>query len=218
MTQKTYDRQSAKFIARVIENMPELWSNDMQFLIDNPKFLQLRLYQALVPEHRRPMFKKFIEIKLGNAFNSSVLIKRVEGKNGPNGTKCHILDRAMKMMNEVNTSGVGRSIELVAVKVKELGFEKATSLEDIFFQALKFKLVRCPAEVGPQLRIQYTHSWANPKYFIAMDPIDISPYGPSIFFISNGTKELNIIEINGSDGRPNAIYDLDSTFIFCVEK
>lgn len=46
MSQKTFDRQSAKFIARVAENLPELSGKEMQFFIENPAILKTRLLGA----------------------------------------------------------------------------------------------------------------------------------------------------------------------------
>ncbi len=49
MSQKTYDRQTAKFLAIVGENMPELSGDVMQGWIENPKSLQKALKDSLCP-------------------------------------------------------------------------------------------------------------------------------------------------------------------------
>jgi hypothetical protein len=50
MTTKTYDRQTAKLIARVAENIPEMDGNVMQGWIDNPRALQKFLAGLILPQ------------------------------------------------------------------------------------------------------------------------------------------------------------------------
>jgi hypothetical protein len=47
--QKTYDRQTAKFLAVMAENIPEISGERMQGWIENPKALQIALRGALCP-------------------------------------------------------------------------------------------------------------------------------------------------------------------------
>jgi hypothetical protein len=49
MAQKTYDHHTAKFLAVIGENMPEIQSDSMQGWIENPKALQKVLGEAFCP-------------------------------------------------------------------------------------------------------------------------------------------------------------------------
>ena len=49
MAQKTYDRHTAKFLAVIGENMPEIQSDIMQGWIENSKTLQRVLRDAFCP-------------------------------------------------------------------------------------------------------------------------------------------------------------------------
>jgi hypothetical protein len=50
MTTKTYDRQTAKLIARIAENIPEMPGDVMQGWIDNPRALQMFLAGLYPPQ------------------------------------------------------------------------------------------------------------------------------------------------------------------------
>jgi len=66
MTAKTYDRQTAKFLAVVGENMPELSGDVMQRWIQDPRAVQKVLSNAFCPpEAATTRFKIWKTIKLG---------------------------------------------------------------------------------------------------------------------------------------------------------
>jgi len=62
-------------------------------------------------------------------------------------------------------------IDLIVVSVAELGFANGGSRKDVYNRAHELGLGLCPAEVGPQLRLQYKDQPNNEWYRIAMDPI-----------------------------------------------
>lgn len=53
MSQKTLHQQTGKFVASIAENLPNLSVQEMQFFINNPKELERRLYESLVPKSRQ---------------------------------------------------------------------------------------------------------------------------------------------------------------------
>ena len=70
-------------------------------------------------------------------------------------------------------------VELVNVSVAELGFKNGATRAEIYERAKELSLDICPAEVGPQLRLQYKDQpeseWLfNEWLLIAMDPITVS--------------------------------------------
>jgi hypothetical protein len=63
-------------------------------------------------------------------------------------------------------------VDLVILSVSELGFgNQGTSLKDIYAQAKSLGFALCPAEVGPQLRLQYLEQPPGEVLHIAMEPI-----------------------------------------------
>ena len=82
-------------------------------------------------------------------------------------------------------------VNLVNVSVGELGFTKVTPLRDIYARAIQRGLSLCPAEVGPQLRLQYANQPVGEWLHIAMEAI-INPCGciPFIFLIGRNKEGL----------------------------
>jgi hypothetical protein len=62
-------------------------------------------------------------------------------------------------------------VDLVKVKVSELGFKNGARLDQIYERAKELGLVPCPAEVGPQLRLQYQDQPNDEWLLVAMEPI-----------------------------------------------
>jgi len=71
MEAKTYDRQTAKFLAVIGENMPELSGDVMQGWIENPKSVQKVLKEAFCPPEVISEFKVWKTIKLGTGLKTA---------------------------------------------------------------------------------------------------------------------------------------------------
>jgi len=102
-------------------------------------------------------------------------------------------------------------LDLVNVSVGELGFFNNTSLLDIFQKVLDFGLQLCPAEVGPQLRLQHTNQPKRQWLMIGMEPIIGSDGNPYIFFVAEGHDEHWLHAHHGEFGR---LWDANKRFIF----
>ncbi len=74
-------------------------------------------------------------------------------------------------------SEIETEVDLVIVSIGQLGFDdNFTCYADIFARAQSLGLELCPAEVGPQLRIQYMDQPEEEHLSLAMEPI-ASPVG-----------------------------------------
>lgn len=62
-------------------------------------------------------------------------------------------------------------LELVRLTIKDLGFPKGATTQEIFDKATALGLDLCPAEVGPQLRLQYKDQPLGERLYIAMKQI-----------------------------------------------
>ena len=72
-------------------------------------------------------------------------------------------------------------VDLVVVSVAELGFPKGATRQKIYRKVQELGLTLCPAEVGPQLRLQYPDQPLNERLLIGMEPIAGSVGGFEVF-------------------------------------
>ena len=107
--------------------------------------------------------------------------------------------------------GEHRDAELVEVSVRALGFEEWTRYKDICKRAEELGLELCPAEVGPQLRLQYkdqpTGEWLN----VAMNAINGSDGNPNMFDVNRNDDGL---WLDSDDGRPAYEWNPEYRFVF----
>ena len=71
----------------------------------------------------------------------------------------------------ITTSTKEIKVDLVNVSVAELGFPNGATRKKIYAKAKELGLKLCPAEVGPQLRLQYRDQPMNEWLYIGMEPI-----------------------------------------------
>jgi hypothetical protein len=107
--------------------------------------------------------------------------------------RIHVGDRADEILGRpaFNLSKMRRDARLVVLAVSELGFEEeGASLAEIYARARQLGFELCPAEVAPQLRLQYLNQPLGEFLHIAMAPI--AGYGgePTDFTVANGGAGL----------------------------
>jgi hypothetical protein len=109
-------------------------------------------------------------------------------------------------------SKMRRDARLVVLAVSELGFEaEGASLADIYARARQLGFELCPAEVGPQLRLQYLNQPLGEFLHIAMAPIAGRGGEPSDLTVANGGAGLVLI---GGDAHPNLVMPSTVRFVF----
>jgi len=62
-------------------------------------------------------------------------------------------------------------VDLIKVTIAELGFKNGARCDQIYARAKELGLELCPAEVGPQLRLQYKNQPNGEWILVAMEPI-----------------------------------------------
>ncbi|MDP1719212.1 MAG: hypothetical protein Q8L24_02185 [bacterium] len=93
-------------------------------------------------------------------------------------------------------------IDLVMATPAELGFPKGDEYRRVCVGAKEFGLDRCPAEVGPQLRLQYQSQSVMKRILIAMEPITVSRgYYPDVFCVDRLGDELWLAADYGDIGQ-----------------
>ncbi|MGP0094194.1 MAG: hypothetical protein ACLPKB_30250 [Xanthobacteraceae bacterium] len=104
-------------------------------------------------------------------------------------------------------------VDLVVLSVFELGLgeEKNLSLKDIYARALSLGFALCPAEVGPQLRLQYLDQPTGELLHVAMQPV--AQYDGQLIGleVANGGAGLLLI---GGDARPDVAVPSSVRFAF----
>jgi hypothetical protein len=92
-------------------------------------------------------------------------------------------------------------IDLVLLSVAELGFEgESAPLAEIYSRATQLGLEPVPAEVAPQLRLQYLDQPVGEFLHIAMKPLATERGDFVGLSLANGGAGLLLL---GGDGRPN---------------
>ena len=105
-------------------------------------------------------------------------------------------------------------IELVVLSVAQLGVEaEAEPLAGVYQRARRIGLELCPAEVGPQLRLDYRDQPLGDALNIAMEPVARWSRQPTILALVNFGTGLALI---GSDGRPDFMMPRYLRFVFTL--
>lgn len=201
-------KQTAKLVARIAENLPDIDSKTMQRLIKNPKELQAAIRKALCSIE----FEVFKTLKLGTG------LKTADGFLGAlNDRGFRIRDSGKEILVRPGFKVSQKEIEvdLVDISVIELGFRNGATLEEIHKRAIKLGFALCPSEVGPQLRLQYKNQPEGEQLFIAMEPITGSDSGVYMFYVEH---EISGLWLSGCGGGPAGFWRGGKRFVFLRRK
>jgi len=117
---------------------------------------------------------------------------------------------------DFTTSKKQEHLNLVRISVKDLGFPNGAKTDEIYTKAKKLGLELCPAEVGPQLRLQQLDQPNGDWFYIGMKQISDSRGNPSVFDVSrDGDGKLRL-----SDGSatPDDPWSDINGFVFCLPR
>ena len=106
-------------------------------------------------------------------------------------------------------------LELVRLTVKDLGFSNSATTQEIFDKAKTLGLDLCPAEVGPNLRLQYENQPLGEWVYVAMKPITDSGGNPRVF---NLVRDVDGLWLHGYWANPDSRWRPGSEFVFCLRK
>jgi len=104
-------------------------------------------------------------------------------------------------------------VELVLLSAADLGVESESSLADVYKRARQIGLELCPAEVAPQLRLDYRNQPLGEALNIAMEPVATHSGEPTILALVNFGTGLALI---GSDGRSEFMVPRTWRFVFAL--
>jgi hypothetical protein len=109
-----------------------------------------------------------------------------------------------------------KDIDVTLITPAELGFKEIATQEAIFNRAFELGLELCPAELGPQLRLQFTRqAEGDNSVFIAMEPIRMSSGYLKTFTLNHHDKAL---WLHGKSAYSHSTYGTGIQFVFCVRQ
>lgn len=192
----------------IVACMPELSSDAMQNIIDNPGTLKKVLKKALLCFKKEQKFDIWKTITLGTRKNKNQFVYALKKKG------CAVSNGALSILSAPDCTILNKrtDIDLVKVTVTELGFPDGANGEDIYNRALKLGLKLCPSEVGLQLRLQYSDQPKDEWLNIAMEPIFIHNVGLHIFSVIN--DKINELKLWDHYGNPDQYWDGNYNFVF----
>lgn len=103
------------------------------------------------------------------------------------------------------------AIDLIVKSVSELGFDEGANFDQICQAAQKIGLIKCPAEAGPQLRLQHTDQPEGEWLVVAMDSITDSAGDPRMFLVGHNDRGRWLV---GDFGFAEHVYGRTKKFVF----
>ena len=206
------NKQTMKFGACVLECLPDMDESLMQKWIENPKALKEVLERSLRKIDTVKLFKTWKTIKLGTFKNVDEIRKALKAKEN------FISDWANDILGEpaFKVSETEQDVELVNVSVEELGFKNSARYADICKRALELGLDLCPAEVGPQLRLQFKDQPKGTYVVVAMEAITDSDGNLFVFFVKRVDDGERYLSANS--GYADLVWNAHYRFVFLRRK
>ena len=104
-------------------------------------------------------------------------------------------------------------MELVLLSAADLGVQSESSPADVYKRARQAGLELCPAEVGPQLRLDYRNQPLGEALDVAIEPVATYSGDLAILTLVNWGTGLALI---GRDGRSESMVSRTSRFVFAL--
>lgn len=123
--------------------------------------------------------------------------------------------RDMMRSKDFSTEKSSEQIELVRLKVRDLGFKNGATTEEIYRKAEELGLELCPAEVGPQLRLKYIDQPEGEWLYVAMKQISDRDGSPHVFELERFGGDL---WLGGDWAEPRSGWGPDDEFVFRLRK
>ena len=195
------------------ERLAKLWATVGKLLLDDNRTPEevCEVLEAIVSE-KKPVFAIWKTLKLGTGLRTADDFRSALKRGGN-----RISDWANDILGKpaFKAATEATEVDMVKVTVAELGFKNGATRRDIYQRAKEFGLELCPAEVGPQLRLQYQDQSLNEWLVIAMEPISDSDGDLSVFVVERlGDGRW----LHGGRGHPDRSWDSGNQFVFLRRK
>ena len=202
--------QTAKFVARIAECLPDMSGDVMQGWIENPGGLKKVLGMALCPPEVASELPIWKTIKLGTGQKSARDFRKALKASGNRiGEWADDLLGRPEFANSVSKEEV--EVDLVVLTTAQLTGKNGGTTAEVFAGAERLGLQKCSAEVGPQLRLQYTDQPLNEWLLIGMEPLRSSGGLLGVFDV---VRLGGGLWLDGSCGSPGLVWDAGYRWVF----
>lgn len=153
-------------------------------------------------------FEVWKTIKLGTGLKNAAEFCRILRER-----RCKISNWANDILGKPEFKVASKEIEVDLVKVTagELGFKQGARRGQIYERTKELDLDLCPAEVGPQLRLQYMDQPNGEWILIAMEPFLFSGGNLRVFDVERGVSGL---WLSVGCGGPDLLWDAGRRWVF----
>lgn len=168
-------------------------------------------FPEIVAEKENPSFPVWRMITIGGS-SKDALLEEMEKKD------VYVSDWAKELLDngEFTIGEKKEEINLVRLSVKDLGFDNGATTDQIYQAAEKFGLELCPAETGPQLRLQLTDQATSDYFWVGMKQITDRDGNPHVFRLDrDGDGRLRL---DASYAGPAWRWDAGVRFVFRLRK
>ena len=124
---------------------------------------------------------------------------------------CRMDHYTSQMLDKVIVSSAETEVDLVNISVADLGFRYGAIYAAICTRAKDFGLERCPAEVGLNLRLEYTDQPYGESLHVAMKAITDWSDRLAIFKV---VCDGDIRRLDASNGDPGGVWGDNDRFVF----
>ena len=154
-------------------------------------------------------FPTWKTIRLGTHKDATALHEAIDAK------KNRISDWGKDILKRIKVSPTEQEIDLVHPTVADLGLPKGGTRKQIYAKAKELGLALCPAEVGPQLRLQYQDQPSGEWILIGMEPITDSNGNPNVFDVEHsGVGRW----LRAGDGHADHFWNPEDRWVFARSK
>jgi hypothetical protein len=220
---KTLDKQTMKLAAVLMESLPAVSGQTMQYWIDskNRRELKEKLWKAL---RRFDLVWQTVFLKSANTVTE---IRKAFSESGKEGFGVHMSDDMERLLPRIdltieNSEGVTKKdihqqevklVGLIRVSVAQLGLEEGGSIREVFAQAKAFGLGFCSWQIALNLRLLYKNQPADERLYIGMEST-LDEDENEVFPFLDNTNEGMFIAIAHVD--PRTVYSADTEWVFVV--
>lgn len=188
---------------------------DLDSAMRHPKFNERhhQLLDDLATEYKasRPIMERapWMTVTIGTHKSNKDLRKELE-KSGH-----RIGDWGTDILKKTDVAAEPAEVDLIVLSNAELGFPNGCTVAQTYEAAQKLGLELCPAEVGPQLRLQYKDQPMNEWLLVAMDPITGSDGNLNVFRV---VRREGGSWLHGNGGHPDNPWSGDLRWVFVRRK
>jgi hypothetical protein len=223
------DQRNPKFDAPIVfECAPEEIAYNKDDINEKTKAYVGELFKGIFQINIENIYTTFPEGRIEKGLleigglTEEELERQIKSKKDSQGRNYQIYSYAESMMRnrDFTVSKKPEQIELVHLKVRDLGFAQNPTTNELYAKAKELGLELCPAETGPHLRLKYEDVFKREQPIseylrVAMKQIADSDGYPGVFGVD---RDDDGFWLYNDWAEPANGWDLGSEFVFRLRK